>query len=155
MKKFEKIAPEASKISKENPFRVPDHYFDDFSARMHTRLKAETEVRKQPRNPVVRYLKPALGLAASFLLVFLLVYWPISEFLPQYLSKSDAPVETITDDDHYFNYIEKIDENSFIALIAEPDTDKDIVDDDFSDEDLLSYLSANISDFELFAHTQN
>jgi hypothetical protein len=155
MNKFKKIAPETSEIKKELPFRVPEHYFDDFSARLQTRLKADSHAIPPPRTRFIRYLKPALGLAASFALVFMLVYWPVKEFLPDYLAKSSVIIETTEDDDHYFTYLENIDENSFFALITEPANEMETEDVSLEDEELMNYLSANVSDYELFAQTQN
>jgi hypothetical protein len=155
MNKFKKIAPEASQIKKELPFRVPEHYFDDFSARLQTRLKEESKAIPPQRNRFIRYLKPALGLAASFALVFMLVYWPVKEFLPDYLAKSSVIIETSEDDDHYFSYLESMDENSFFALVADPANEREAEDSNLDDDDLMNYLSANISDYELFAQTQN
>jgi hypothetical protein len=155
MNKFKKIAPEASEINKELPFRVPEHYFDDFSARLQTKLKAETHAITPQRNRFIRYLKPALGLAASFALVFMLVYWPVKEFLPDYLAKSSVTIETTEDDEHYFSYFENLDENSFFALIAEPANGRGTENGNFDDEELMNYLSANVSDYELFAQIQN
>jgi hypothetical protein len=154
MNKFKKIAPETSEIKKELPFRVPEHYFDDFSARLHSRLKTESHAIPQQRNRFVRYLKPALGLAASFALVFMLVYWPVKEFLPDYLAKSNVIIETAAEDDHYFSYLERMDENSFFALIADPFNDGEEEDESLDDDELMNYLSANINDYELFAQTQ-
>jgi len=155
MNKFKKIAPETSEIKKELPFRVPENYFDDFSARLQTRLKADSHAIPPPRNRFIRYLKPALGLAASFALVFMLVYWPVKEFLPGYLAKSSVVIDTTEDDDQYFTYIENIDENSFYALITDPANEMGEEEGNLDDEELMNYLSSNVSDYELFSQTQN
>jgi hypothetical protein len=154
MKEFKKIAPESSKINKELPFRVPENYFDDFSSRLHSRLETETDV-PQNKGRVIRMLKPILGLAASFALIFMLVYWPIKSFLPDYLAKTEQNIEIITiEEDSYISYVERIDENSFFALIRGVFTSDD-AEDDFTDEDLLNYLSANISDYDLYLNYEN
>jgi hypothetical protein len=155
MNKFKKIAPETSEIKKELPFRVPEHYFDDFSARLQMRLKADTHAIPPPRNRFIRYLKPALGLAASFALVFMLVYWPVKEFLPGYLAKSSVVIETTEDDDHYFTYLENLDENSFFALVTDPANEMEGVNGSLDDDELMNYLSDNVSEYELFAQIQN
>jgi hypothetical protein len=154
MKEFKKIAPESSKINKELPFRVPENYFDDFSSRLHSKLETETDV-PQNKGRVIRMLKPILGLAASFALIFMLVYWPIKSFLPDYLAKTEQNIEIITiEEDSYISYVERIDENSFFALIRGVFTSDD-AEDDFTDEDLLNYLSANISDYDLYLNYEN
>ncbi len=155
MNKFKKIAPETSEIKKELPFRVPEHYFDDFPARLQAKLKTESHSIPQQRNRFIRYLKPALGLAASFALVFMLVYWPVKEFLPDYLAKSYVPIETAEDDEPYFAYLENLDENSFFTLVADPAIGNEAENESFDDEELMNYLSTNVSDYELFAQTLN
>ncbi|MGM0619898.1 MAG: hypothetical protein ACQETJ_02550 [Bacteroidota bacterium] len=153
MNELKKVAPKLSEIKKEHPFRVPDNYFDDFSSRLHTRLETEKKVLSKPKSRIIRLLKPALGLAASFILVFLLVYWPIKSFLPNYLAKSNTAIETvITEEDTYLSILEKIDENSFFALLTES-SDEEV--NDFNDEELLSYVSSNFTEYEIYLETDN
>ncbi len=147
--------PELSKIKKETPFRVPSGYFEDFPARIHARLEGEDNVLPEQKKGIIRYLKPALGLAASFALIFMLVYWPLSTFLPEYLADKNTPVEQETEIDAYMPYFEKIDENSFFAIIVEMVSENDTTVEKFNDEELLSYLSANVSDYELYINTEN
>ena len=155
MDELNKIAPETSKIKKDLPFNVPTHYFDDFSARLHHRLQAEQDFRSHKKPGIIRYLKPALGLAASFILVFLLVYWPIKSFLPQYIASTQTIIQHETEEDHYFPSFENIDENSFFALILETFNGADVPKQELNEEELLNYLSANISDYEIYLHTEN
>ncbi len=155
MKKLQKIAPETSKIKRDQPFRVPDNYFGDFSARLHSRLYEEAEILPHKKIGVLRYLKPVLGLAASFALVFMLVYWPVSSFLPGYLARTQMPIEQEIEIDTYMPSLERLDENSFFTLITEIFTGTEEGAEEFNDEELLNYLSANVSDYELFMHTEN
>lgn len=143
MEDLNKIAPKLSKQKKENPYRVPDNYFDDFSARLQTRLESE----KHPipeKGKVIRLLKPMLGLAASFALIFMLVYWPLDKFL------SDNVAENITEeintvDDHYLSMMESIDEESFYDLLEQQE-----ITEEYSDDELISYLSASVSDYDIY-----
>ena len=155
MNKLKKIAPELSKLKKEQPFGVPDKYFDDFSARLHHRLEAEKQTLPQPKNTFIRYLKPALGLAASFALIFMLVYWPVKTFLPNYLAKTNTFIESTNEEDAFLTFIEKLDENSFFALLQESKSNEKTVNGDFNDEELMSYLSSNVSDYEIYLQTEN
>jgi hypothetical protein len=155
MNKLKKIAPELSKLKKEQPFGVPDKYFDDFSARLHHRLEAEKQALPQPKNTFIRYLKPALGLAASFALIFMLVYWPVKTFLPNYLAKTNTFIESTNEEDAFLTFIEKLDENSFFALLQESKSNEKTVNGDFNDEELMSYLSSNVSDYEIYLQTEN
>ncbi len=148
MDELKNIAPKLSKLKKENPFATPDKYFDDFSARLQTKLEAETKVVPIQRNKIIRLLKPALGLAASFAIIFLLVNLPLKKFMSQKIASNT--VETELTETDYLSVVEGIDENSFFALLDEPDNGIE-----FSDEDLLSYASANTSEYELFSETNN
>ena len=140
-----KIEQELSKVSKDNPFGVPDNYFDDFYARLHVKLEAEKRIPPDKEYKLVRFLKPALGLVASFALIFLLVYWPIKTFLP---NNADNLAIEITDIE-YFSVVDKIDENTFYDLLEKPDNNNN----EFSDEELVNYLSANVSEYEIYLST--
>ena len=41
MDELKHIAPGLSKMARENPFRTPPHYFDDFPARLQMKIEAE------------------------------------------------------------------------------------------------------------------
>ena len=149
MDELKKIAPELSKIKKENPFGTPDNYFDDFSARLQLRLEAEKKATVPRKIRFADILKPALGLAASFAIIFMLVYIPLKTFMPS----ERTEVAAVTDDYDeagILNYIENIDESSFILLLNE-DENKDV----FSDDDLTLYVSANFSDYEIYEKLEN
>lgn len=151
MNELKKIAPKLSKMKKELPFNVPDHYFDDFSARLHSKLDADEVALPKQKNRMIRLLKPALGLAASFLLIFMLVYWPIKSFLPNHLAKNNAQTETkITEEDTYMAVIERLDETSFFGLLEEPAREES-----FNDEELMNYISSNMSNYDLYLETDN
>ena len=103
---------ELSELKKEQPFRVPNHYFDDFSARLQNRLDAESMKVPEPQNLIIRVLKPALGLAASFALILMLVYWPLKLFTPkEMVDNTNLGNEFI--DYEYRTMVEGMDENSF------------------------------------------
>ncbi len=156
MNELKKIAPKLSKIKKEHPFGVPDNYFGDFSARLQNRLDAEKEVLPHQQSRTIRFLKPAIGLAASFLLIVMLVYWPLSTFLPDYLAKTNTAIEEVVDEeDTYITFFEKIDENTFFSILEEPVLSEETAQRDFNEEELLSYLSTNVSDYELYLQTEN
>jgi hypothetical protein len=148
MEEREKHTPNLSKIKKENPFGTPDNYFEDFSARLQYKLEAEKKPAPKPQGIVIRFLKPALGLAASFALIFLMVYWPIKTFLPK-TELADAN-EPALEEMEYLTMVEGIDENSFYALLDEPDNTSEL-----SEDDLIAYLSANLSEYDLYSGTDN
>lgn len=155
MDELKNNTPELSKMKKEQPFSVPDNYFGDFSARLHSRLESEANIYPQEKKGIVRYLKPALGLAASFALIFILVYWPIKSFLPDYMAATNTVIEQENEMDTYMPSLERIDENSFFTLMMETITGTEETEQELNDEELLNYLSANVSDYELYMHTEN
>jgi hypothetical protein len=136
---------ELSKIKKDNPFRVPDNYFDDFYARLQYRLQAETNTHPEKESKIIRFLKPALGLAASFALIFMLVYWPVKTFLPG--NSADNTAIEIPDLE-FFSIVDDIDENTFYNLLEDSDSSGE-----FSDEELVNYLSVNVSEYEIYLST--
>jgi hypothetical protein len=148
MDKLKDTAPELSKLKKEVPFRTPDNYFDDFSARMHTMIEAEKLPVPEKKLRFIHYLKPALGLAASFALIFMLVYVPLKTFIP---SEITIVAETSEySDSEVLNVLEGLDESSFFTLLDETKTDNS-----FTDEELVLYVSANFTDYEIFEYTEN
>lgn len=154
MNELKKIAPELSKIEKEQVFNVPDKYFDDFYSRMQYRLETEMQPLPSKVNPVIRFFKPVLGLAASFALVFMLVYFPIKLYIPDYFAK-DRPSAIQNEDDDFRNLLEYMDENSFFALINEPVAIQQTNYQNFNDEELLNYISSNVSEYEIYLQTEN
>jgi hypothetical protein len=144
MDEFKKIAPKLSEIKKENPFGVPPHYFDDFSARLQMKIEAGKTVQHSPKNRIIQFLKPALGLAAGFALVFLLVYFPLKTYKNGQLTNNINQSNELTIDD-YMSLLEGMDDNSFYALLSEPVTNSD-----YSDDELISYLSENVTDYDIY-----
>lgn len=146
MDELKNISPKLSKLKKENPFGTPDKYFDDFSARLQMKLEVEKKIVPIQQNRIIRFLKPAIGLAASFAIIFMLVNLPLKRFMSHQVANSN--IETELSETDYLSVVEGIDENSFFALLDEPDNGIE-----FSDEDLLSYVSANTSEYEIFSGT--
>ncbi len=147
MDEFKNIVPKLSNIKKENPFETPDKYFDNFSEQLKMKIEAEKEIAGK-QHGIIRFLKPALGLAASFALIFMLVNIPLKKFMSQKVA--DSNIETELTETDYLSVIAGIDESSFFLLLDEPDGGIE-----FSEEDLLTYASANTSEYELFIESNN
>lgn len=150
MDELKNIAPELSKLKKEVPFSTPKHYFDDFSARMQTRLETEIQAPPKQQTRIIQFLKPVLGLAASFALIFMLVYTPIKIFVSSEIHQVAANTETISSDSELLKIMEGLEESSFFALLHESEDAAA-----FSDEELVMYVSANFTDYEIFEITEN
>ena len=139
--------PDLSKFKREYPFGIPDNYFDDFSARLKIRLEEEKKISPKQKNRIIQFLKPAIGLAAGFALIVMLAYWPFKSNLPNQLANNTNQESELNEDEH-LSLVESIDENSFYALLDEPATSVE-----FSDEDLINYVSSNISEYEIYLET--
>lgn len=151
MDELKNIAPELSKIKKEEPFGTPKNYFDDFSARLHTKIATEKQAEPEKKPRVIQLLKPFIGLAASFALIFMLVYVPLKTFVSGDITKVAQTTEYIDSDSDLINVLEDLDESSFITLL-EDETESS---NDFTAEELTLYVSANFTDYEIFEFTEN
>jgi hypothetical protein len=149
MDELKKIAPELSKIKKENPFRVPENYFEDFSARLQMKLEEEKRGSTKNHSRIIQLIKPALSLAAGFALIFMLAYWPLNRLTPNQQA-SKIVTETDESDMLYASLVEGIDENSFYAML---DDNNGTV--QFSDDDLANFVNTNSSEYEIFSETEN
>jgi|WetSurMetagenome_2_1015567.scaffolds.fasta_scaffold616961_2 hypothetical protein len=143
MDDLKNIAPKLSEIKKGNPFSVPINYFDDFNTRLNARIKSHETIKKP--NAFIRYLKPAIALAAGLALVFTLVYWPFGKIT----NKQTVKLEYFSPDSsvgkEFFGIIGDLDDNSLLAIM-----DKSQEEVTYSDEDLISYLSSNLSSYDIY-----
>ncbi len=147
MEDLENIAPELSKIKKETPFRVPEHYFEDFSARLQIKLDAEKKEAPKKQSKVIQFLKPALSIAAGFALLFTMAYWPL-KLITTNQQASNTNIEIDLNEMLYANMVEGIDQNSFYALLDEPDNSTQL-----SDEDLAVIVNSNSSEYDIYSET--
>ncbi|VAW22351.1 hypothetical protein MNBD_BACTEROID01-2841 [hydrothermal vent metagenome] len=145
MDDLKKIAPKLSSVKKGNPYRVPDNYFEDFYARLEPKLHSGGTDKKKRQTTLIRLLKPALGLAASITLIFLIVYWPLSRFdMPSVVQNNFGPV-TNEKNEQYSILIDELDESSLFALLG-----NNLEDGNYSDDELIGYLSTSFDEYELF-----
>ncbi|HPE77148.1 MAG TPA: hypothetical protein PLC80_13730 [Draconibacterium sp.] len=147
MKELENIAPELSKIKKENPFRVPDNYFEDFSARLQMKLDTEKVEAPKKQSKVIQILKPALTMAAGFALLFTLAYWPLKLITPGQQA-NNSNIEIDINEMLFANMVEGIDQNSFFALLDEPNNPAQL-----SDEDMAVIVNSNSSEYDIYSET--
>src|SRR5665647_1457398 len=78
--KDENIENQSGNRKKDQPFNVPEGYFENFADRLMARIEEEEQPDK--KRSLFFYLKPVLMMAASFAFVMLLVYVPIKKFFP-------------------------------------------------------------------------
>ena len=144
MDNFKKITPKLSEIKKANPFVVPPRYFDDFSARLQVKIEAEKTIHYSPRSRVIKFLKPALAAAACLAVIFSVGYFTLKTYNNEQLAVNANQNIELTDD-NYISLLEGIDDNSFYALLSEP-----VISNEYSNEELISYLSSVVSDYDIY-----
>lgn len=150
----ENIEPEFLKRQKKNPFRTPDHYFDSIEDRVMGTIEHEAKNRATSKSgKIFQLLKPVLGLAASFAIVYLLAYYPIKYFSPSSLVKSETSDSSSFDTmDAYALNFSLFDENSLFNTILEDETSAL---SEIKSDELLAYLSADMNDLEIYSEIQN
>ncbi len=144
------FSEETSKImaeaGKELPFTLPRHYFDDFPARLQARIEQQSAAEEPRKLRLYDYVRPALGLAAAFATVFMLVYWPAKLVTsPGQLSQNQGT----TDAERIINLVEHVDDHTFFSLLENENTTEPL-----SEEALESYIAANYSDYDIYLETQ-
>lgn len=148
MDELKNIAPELSKLKKENPFGTPRNYFDDFSARMHAKIEQEKHAEPLKKPSIIQLLKPYMGLAASFAVIFMLVYVPLKTFT----SKDATIVAEVNNyaDNELLYLVEGLDESSFFALLDEENAETE----ELTNDDLALFVDANFSNYEIYEFTE-
>jgi hypothetical protein len=126
---------------KKNPFTVPEGYFDQFPDRLMSRID-QMESPHKKGTLWIRYLRPALGLAASFALVALMLYVPVKLIGPRIARQSEEnrynPYEM-----EYALY----NDLTFFDLVA-GQSDKEPMDDNTIETALL----VSLNDYELMGY---
>ena len=140
-----------SGIPKKNPFGTPEGYFETLQDRIEARIKAEETILPR-RTKVIRILKPVLSLAASFALIYMLVYYPLSKFMPKYLESNQVALETESIE---FNLEEDYlavfsTDNSLIEYMTTEETEEVQ-----PSEEVYAYMTSNMSDSEFYAELTN
>lgn len=150
----ENIEPEFMKRQKKNPFRTPDHYFDSIEDRVMGAIEHEAKNKTTSKSgKIFQLLKPVLGLAASFSLIYLLAYYPIKYLSPNSLVKSETIDSTSTDSmEAYSLTFSLIDENSLVNAIF---NDENATQAEINPDEVLAYLSTEMTDLEIYTEIQN
>lgn len=152
MHEEEKIESEFLKRPKSNPFKTPEHYFDTLEDRIMANI--EYQDKNQTKSPrLIQFLKPVIGLAASFALVFLLVYYPINTFLLKDNAQTASTDTTESDwSDVYSVTLSTMSENTLVNAIFSDETTPET---ETNPEELLAYLTSGMNDLEIYSAIQN
>lgn len=146
------MEPDFLKRPKTNPFRTPNYYFESLEDRVMGNIEYQKK-KESSSTRIIRLLKPALGLAASFALVYVLVYYPINTFLLKNTAKT-AVTDTITADwlNEYSINLTSVDENLIVNAIFAEDTTNLA---ETNPDEFLAYLSTGLNDVEIYSEIQN
>ncbi|MGQ8336469.1 hypothetical protein ACUNWD_07945 [Sunxiuqinia sp. A32] len=154
MNEQKNIESPLSGIPKKNPFEVPENYFETLQDKIEARIDAEN-LTLSKKQQVIRILKPVLSMAASFALVFLLVYYPLNRFLPDYLAKKEISnyneAINTSEDDLIFSYL-SISEHSIYEIFGDKEEQ---INNEVSEEEVLDYLTIAMNETEIFAELKN
>lgn len=146
------IEPEFLKRPKVNPFKTPDYYFESLEDRIMGNIEYQDKS-KTRSSKVIQFLKPALGLAASFTLIYLLVYYPINTFLLKDSVKTEISANGSSDSlEGYLYGIATIDESSLVSAIFSDET-TDLTES--TPDEILAYLSLGNNDIKIYSEIQN
>lgn len=151
----EDIESEFLKRPKNSPFRTPDHYFDTIEDRVMGSIKEEKKkVRTLNSRKIYRIMKPVLGIAAGIMLVYLLASDPFKNLSTKSSLVKSEITDTISNDtmDAYSLNISLIDENSLVNTIFGDDPTKP---SNINQDEVLAYLSTEMTDLEIYSEIQN
>lgn len=117
------------KYRKKNPFSVPKGYFEHLTNQVLEKIKEEEKPQKVS---FVQLLKPYMGLAAIFLLAFVIVQFVVPHFIDSGKMLKKVNTERVTG----------VEENT---------SDNLVLDGSFNptSEEILEYLSTEVSDYDL------
>ncbi len=148
----ENIEPDFMKRKNVNPFKTPDSYFDSLEDRIMGGIEHRAKT-KTTSAKMLQFLKPALGLAASFAMVYLLVYYPINTFLLKPTAQIIPTESAISDTfEAYSMSFSLIDENSLVNTLFGDETNTTA---EISQDEVLAYLSSGMNDVEIYSAIQN
>jgi hypothetical protein len=136
----------------QNPFKTPDNYFVSLEDRIMRNINDQTKT-KSSSAKIIRFLKPALGIAASLTLIFMLGYYSINTFLLKGTAKTEL-IDTTSNDplNDYTISISSIDENALINAIF---TDETNVFAETNPDEFLAYISTGLDEIEIYSEIQN
>lgn len=153
MQEEEKIESEFLKRPKSNPFKTPEYYFDTLEDRIMANIQYQDEKKTKKPSGIIQYLKPVLGLAASFALVYLLVYYPITTFILKDTAQVAITDSTETDwSEAYSVTLSNISENTLVNAIFSEESNAVT---EANPDELLAYLSSGMNDIEIYSEIQN
>ena len=126
---------------KENPFRVPDNYFDNLPKNIQANIYARENTVIKPVTRILNYLKPHLALAAAILGFALIGYTGFRYFINKN-SNSQIRNQEIAE---YMDFYSNDFDNTLITdLLKEQEQQSVEINDNLSEEIINYLLNENI-----------
>lgn len=129
----------------EQHFEVPKNYFEKLE--QQTMIEVN-ELENPTKRGIWQMLKPAMGLAASFIVVGLLVYVPMKLYMPSIMDKYyTVESQSVMNGDSTRIYAD-LDAINFFAIDEDAiELESDQIEE--SNEDVLNYLVAELDEYEI------
>jgi len=148
----ENIENQFGNRKKNQPFKVPEGYFETFADRLMARIEEEEQPDK--KRSLFFYLKPVLMMAASFAFVMLLVYVPIKKFFPStgkaYVAQQNVNADSVDAASVApATLISYFSESQFMSAVTDM---TEMESDTLSNDDLAEFIADNYSDYDVIAN---
>jgi hypothetical protein len=143
MDELKKTGPNLIKVKKENPFEVPDRYFEDFSARLSDKIHADRKPSSQSK--YVLALRPYLAAAVILIVMLLAGNYFFSNYQSRRAEKRfHAEITQVVEQELY-----SISEETILEVF-EVEVPEESVSTTVSSEDAINYLMhENVNEEEL------
>ena len=132
---------EFSGLKKENPFRVPDKYFDNLPEKIQANIHVRKKATGMPVTRIIDFLKPHLALAAAILGFALIGYTGFRYFINR---NSDSQIRNREIAEYMDFYSNDFDNTLIMDLLEEQEQQSIETDDDLSEEIINYLLNENI-----------
>ena len=138
-------------LRKDNPFRVPENYFETFSERLNTKIGEEQRVHVK-RSMYITF-KPFLAMAASFALLIVLIYIPYRKYYraeSNHFAQNKAVNERIDSAGGFPQaLISSFSDEQFMSAFSDIDKSES---KSLTSENLADFIAANYNDYEIVAN---
>jgi hypothetical protein len=149
MYKEENIKPNFMESRGTNPFRTPVGYFDSLEDEVMKKIQLQGK-KKTASVRIMQILKPAVGIAASLTLVYLLTNHQLVR--KAHNSKVASTVTHSQEEDSTFTF-SLIDEITLVNAMFTEEEQTPVA--DINPDDMLAYLSSGLNEVEIYSEMQN
>jgi len=128
-------------VNKNNPFRVPDNYFDNLPEKIQVNIHARENAVSKPITRIIDYIKPHLALAAAILGFALIGYTGFRYLINK---NSDSQIRNREIAEYIDFYSNDVDNTLIMELLEEQEQQSIETDEDLSEEIINYLLNENI-----------